>query len=182
MKTQKINWIKYGIGFVACMLFRFLPFRAPNLEPILATQMPFAKKYGKFAGFSFGFFGIIIFDIFTSGIGPWTWVTALAYGLLGLWASRFFQNRNGSSINFAKFAFLSTVAYDIVTGLTVGPIFFNQPFLQALMGQIPFTLLHLAGNVTLAFLLSPLIDYAINKEKISKKSFFINQLTQKYIS
>lgn len=71
--------------------------------------------------------------------------------------------------------------YDILTGLTVGPLFFQQPFLQALMGQIPFTVLHLSGNVTLALILSPIIDNAINKENIKQFRFSINNLTQKYI-
>ena len=87
--TQK-NWLKYIAVFITCLLFRFIPFRAPNIEPILATQMPFAKAYGKISGFSFGFFSVIVYDILTGTVGKWTFVTASAYGLLGLWAYLYF--------------------------------------------------------------------------------------------
>jgi len=179
MKNQNNNWLKYIIGFTACLLIRLIPFRAPNIEPILATQMPFAKNYGKLVGFSFGFLSIVLFDIITLKVGEWTFVTAFAYGFLGLWASNYFKNRKNTSLNYVKFAIMGTIAYDIVTGLTVGPIFFNQPLIQALMGQIPFTLLHLAGNITFALLLSPLIDYALNKKKETRA---ITKLNPKYIS
>ena len=179
MKIQNNNWLKYIIGFTACLLVRLIPFRAPNIEPILATQMPFAKNYGKVVGFFFGFLSIVLFDIITMKVGEWTFVTAFAYGFLGLWASIYFKNKKSTSLNYVKFAVMGTILYDIVTGLTVGPVFFNQPIIQALMGQIPFTLLHLAGNIAFALLLSPLIDYALNKKK---KIHTITKLNPKYIS
>ncbi|MCC6323443.1 hypothetical protein IT400_01480 [Candidatus Nomurabacteria bacterium] len=171
MENYKKNWFKFIIGFVACFLARLLPFRPPNIEPILATQMPFAKAYGKLSGFLFAASSIILYDIVTNKIGIWTLVTALAYGLLALWASTYFKNRKNTSINYAKFAIMGTIAYDIVTGLSIGPIFFHQTFTQALVGQIPFTILHLIGNVSFAFLLSPLIyKYVIENKKLESKS------------
>ncbi len=175
MENYKKNWFKYIIGFVACILIRFIPFRPPNIEPILATQLPFAKAYGKLSGFFFGFFSIILYDILTSKIGIWTIITALSYGLLGLWATHYFKNRKSNSLNYAKFAILGTIAYDIVTGLSIGPLFFNQTLAQAFIGQVPFTILHLIGNVSFAFLLSPLIyKYVIENKKLEVQSLITN--------
>ncbi len=157
------NWFKYILGFVGVLLIRLIPFRAPNIEPILAAQMPFARKYGSLASFSFGFLSIIVYDLLTSGVGSWTMVTAFAYGFLGLGASYFFKNRSGWK-NYAIYAVIGTILYDAVTGLTVGPIFFDQPFIAALIGQIPFTALHLLGNVSFAIILSPVIEMWVSKE------------------
>ena len=173
METFKKNWFKYIVGFVACLLIRLIPFRPPNIEPILATQMPFSKSYGKIAGFSFAFLSIVLYVILTSKVGMWTWITAFAYGLLGLWAGQYFKNKKNNSWNYAKFAIMGTLAFDIVTGLSIGPIFFHQPFMQALTGQIPFTAMHLLGNVSFAVLLSPIIyRFVITNPKFESQSLF----------
>ena len=171
MNNIQKNWFKYIVGFIACLLIRLIPFRPPNIEPILATQMPFSKAYGKIAGFLFAFLSMVIFDIITGKVGMWTFITASAYGLLGLWASIYFKNKNNSSWNYAKFAVMGTLAFDIVTGLSVGPLFFHQPFIEALIGQIPFTALHLIGNIGFAVVFSPLLyKYVIENKKFESES------------
>lgn len=137
--------------------------RAPNVEPIMATLMPLGKTYGKLMAFVFGFASIALYDSVTSGFGVWTLVTAVAYGLLGLGASYFFKNRSGWK-NYALYAVIATIFYDAVTGLTIGPLFFHQSFAVSLVGQIPFTLLHLLGNVSFAIVLSPVIEGWLSKE------------------
>lgn len=165
MQKNKKNYFKYTIGFIFCFLFRLLPFRPPNIEPLLFAQMPFSKNYGNLAGFFFGFLSIILYDVVTQKIGVWTLVTATVYGTLGLFASMYFKNKENKSWNYGKFAIIATIAYDALTGLTVGPIFFHQSFMNSLIGQIPFTLLHLAGNVTFSLLLSPMIYTIVNQDK-----------------
>lgn len=178
METYKNNWFKYIVGFIICLLIRLVPFRPPNIEPILATQMPFAKAYGKISGFLFAFLSIVLYDIITGKVGMWTFITAFAYGLLGLWAGFYFKNKNNSSLNYIKFAIIGTLAFDIVTGLSIGPLFFHQPFIEALIGQIPFTAMHLFGNVTFALILSPAIySFVIENKKLeilAIKSIFKN--------
>src|SRR3989338_9160234 len=146
-KNYEKNWLGVVLALILCLLVRLIPFRAPNIEPILATQMPFSKVYGAYTAALFAFLSIVIYDTLTSGIGVWTWITAVAYGLVGFWATAYFKNRESTRANYVKFAIVSTIAFDVVTGFTVGPIFFNQPFFSAVVGQIPFTLLHLLGNV-----------------------------------
>ena len=53
-----------------------------------------------------------------------------------------------------------------VTGLTIGPLLFHQSFIVSLIGQIPFTLLHLLGNVSFAIVLSPAIERWLVKEEV----------------
>lgn len=142
---------------------RLMPFRAPNVEPIMASMMPLGKTYDKLMSFAFGFLSIVLFDSVTSGLGIWTLVTAVAYGLLGLGASYFFKNHSGWK-SYATYAVIATIAYDAVTGLTIGPLFFHQSFIVSLVGQIPFTALHLLGNVSFAIVLSPVIERWLVKE------------------
>lgn len=167
METYNRNWFKYIVGFIVCLLIRLIPFRPPNIEPILATQMPFAKAYGKISGFLFASLSIMLYDILTGKIGMWTFITALSYGLLGLWAGYYLKNKNNNSFNYVKFAIMGTLAFDIVTGLSIGPLFFHQPFMEALTGQIPFTAMHLLGNTIFALVLSPAIySFVIENKKL----------------
>lgn len=55
------------------------------------------------------------------------------------------------------YSIIGTIAYDALTSLTIGPLMFGQPFMNALVGQIPFTLMHLVGNAVLAVTISPLV-------------------------
>lgn len=174
------NWFKYVIVFSSVFAIRLMPFRAPNIEPIMASVMPLSKRFTKFMSFFFGFASIFVYDLVTSGIGIWTLFTAVAYGLVGLGASYYFTNRSGWK-SYASYAVIATIAYDLATGLTVGPIFFGQSFVISLIGQIPFTLMHLLGNVSFAIVLSPVIEKWLVAEvssevKTSKESeiIFVN--------
>ena len=151
------NWVKYIFAFFGVLLIRLMPFRAPNVEPIMTIIMPFSKIYGGIMSFAFGFLSIVIYDSITSGVGIWTLVTALSYGFLGLGAQYYFKNRSGWK-NYASYAVIATIFYDAITGLTIGPLFFHQSFMISLVGQIPFTILHLLGNVSFAIVLSPVIE------------------------
>ena len=168
--------LKFIIVFLSAFAVRLIPFRAPNVEPIMAVVMPFGKVYGGLMTFIFGFLSIVVFDSVTSGFGIWTLVTAVAYGSLGFGATYFFKNRSGWK-NYALYAVVATVFYDVATGLTIGPLFFHQSFTVSLLGQIPFTLIHLLGNVSFAIVLSPLIELWISKEEVmsveKKKVLFV---------
>lgn len=158
--------IKFLIGWAAVFLFRLIPFRPPNFEPMLATVMPFSKRFGVLGSFLFGFLGIVLYDAVTSGWGSWTWVTAICYGLLGIAAHYFFKHREASVKNFLLFGIPGTIAYDAVTML-IGPVFGNQSLTVAIVGQIPFTLMHVLGTVVFATLLSPaLYRWVIQNESL----------------
>lgn len=163
MKNFKKEWIKIFLGIAAGFLFRIIPIRPPNIEPILALQMPFAKTYGAGIGFAFSFFSILIYDFFTGTVGQWTFITSLTYGTIGIAAALYFKNRASTAFSYAGFAVIATLFFDAVTGLTIGPLFFHQPLKSAFIGQIPFTFWHLIGNVSFALVLSPAVYNLLNR-------------------
>jgi|SRR3989344_1271085 len=167
MENYKKNWFKFILGFITCLLIRLIPFRPPNIEPILATQMPFSRAYGAYAGFFFAFFSILLFDVVTRHYGVWSYLTAGTYGVLGFWAAYFFRIKEPNRWDYARFAIVGTLFFDAVTGLSIGPLFFQQSFMEAFTGQIPFTLWHLLGNVSFALVLSPAIyNFVIKNKKL----------------
>jgi uncharacterized membrane protein len=165
--------LKYVLGFVVVFAFRLIPFRPPNVEPVMATMMPFAQRYGALSGFAFAALSILLFDIVTMHVGVWTILTALTYGIIGAAAHFYFKRREARAGNYVTFAIVGTLFYDAVTGLTIGPLLWGQSFMVALVGQIPFTLLHLAGSVTFAFFLSPLIHrWVVQNEQVAFSSLY----------
>jgi uncharacterized membrane protein len=129
--------------------------------------MPFGRIYGKLSAFLFGAMSIVVYDALTSGIGIWTLITAVVYGLVGLGAAIYFKEKGGRG-RYALYAVFATIAYDALTGLTLGPLFFGQTFASAVIGQIPFTALHLLGNVAFAIVLSPVIEkWAREESRVS---------------
>ena len=181
MDTNKKNYFKFTLGLVLCLLVRLIPLRAPNVEPILATTMPFSKAYGALVGFSFAILSILLYDVLTGTLGVQTFFTAGAYGIVGLWSGIYFKKREASISNYVRFAIIGTLFFDALTGLTVGPLFFHQSFFGSLVGQIPFTALHLLGNIIFAFVLSPAIyNFVIKKKKI-KTTSIINILNPEII-
>jgi uncharacterized membrane protein len=169
-KTQKVNWIFLLTGIFACLFFRLIPFRAPNIEPILATQIPFAKAYGTFIGFFFGVSSIVLYDIVTNTLGVWTFITATTYGLVGILITHFFNKRSMSQKNVVSFAVIGTLFYDALTGLSIGPLFFHQPLAVAFVGQIPFTALHLLGNIMFSVLISCVLYRFLIRPQQSKQN------------
>jgi uncharacterized membrane protein len=165
------SWLKYVIGWTAVFLVRLLPFRPANFEPMLATIMPFSKRFGVLGSFVFGFFGIVLFDSVTSGIGIWTVVTAAAYGALGVGSYFFFKDRKANRKNFLVFGIVGTILYDAATGLTVGPLFFHETLMTAFVGQIPFTAMHLLGTVFFSIVLSPVLYRWVVRNEYLEFSF-----------
>src|SRR3989344_1531838 len=103
------GWLKFIIGWVVVFLFRLIPFRPPDFEPMLATIMPFSKRFGLLGSFLFGFLGIVLFDAVTSGWGIWTAVTAGAYGILRIGSQLYFRNREATVKNFLSFGVVGTL-------------------------------------------------------------------------
>jgi len=155
MASRVSDLLKFSAGLLFCIIARWVP-HPPNIEPIMGTMMPFAKKLGAFAGFAFAFIALASWDFVSGRLGMWTLYCALAYGAMGFLAAKFFATRKPSALNFAGFAAVGTIVYDAVTALAFG-FQFGQPLLLTFAGQVPFTAMHLLGNVAFAAIASPLI-------------------------
>lgn len=66
------------------------------------------------------------------------------------------------------FALVATIIYDVVTGVVLGPVLFGGSMREAFIGQIPFTLKHLLGNVILGAVLSPALErWVLQNERLN---------------
>lgn len=148
---------KYAAGFVGTFVFRLAsPFvGAWNISPLMATELAGAKAYGPWVGGAYGAVSIALLDLLVGKVGLWTLVTAISYGVVGVWGARFLTKRTASARNFALASVVGTLFFDLVTGVLMGPLLFGQPWAEAALGQAPFTLRHLAGNVFFALVLAP---------------------------
>lgn len=166
-KSQNI--IKYFIGLLTVIALRLIP-HPPNVEPIMSTMMPFSKKWGWLSGMIFCLLAIISFDLLTGTLGVWSLVTAGTYALLGILAGLYFKNKENKIRYYVGFSIVGTIIYDAITGIGIGMVFFNQSFVATFMGQIPFTLYHLAGNIVLSIVVSPLLyKWVITNPKLETK-------------
>jgi hypothetical protein len=156
--------IKFLAGLAFASLFRLVPMPLPNLEPIMATALPFAKRMGPLAGMLFAFAALVSWDFISGRLGLWTLYTGIAYAAVGYCAGKFFAERKMGLRNRVGFAVAATVFYDAVTALAFGWQF-GQPLAVTLMGQIPFTAYHLLGNAAAVAVLTPVIDAAIVENK-----------------
>lgn len=179
-QTHKI--VKFSLLLISCLFFRLLPFRAPNIEPITATLMPLAGAYGKFIATIFAILSVLLFDAITGTVGVHTLFTLSAFVTIAIWANSYFQTKKANTSNYVRFAIMSTLFFDAVTGLLTGPIFFDQPFLIALWGQLPFTALHLLGNIIFAATLSPAIYHIlIRKRKLIPEPALLKNFNPKAV-
>lgn len=148
---------KYAAGFVGTLMFRLLsPFLGLwNVSPLLATELAGAKAYGPWVGGLYGAMSIALLDIIVGKAGSWTIITSLTYGAIGVWGAYFLKNRSASAKNFVLASIAGTLFFDLITGVLMGPLLYGQPWAEAVIGQIPFTLRHLVGNVFFALAFAP---------------------------
>lgn len=175
------NFIKYLIGLLTVISLRIVP-HPPNVEPIMSTMMPFAKRWGKLAGLSFTLLAILSFDLITGTLGVWSIMTAGTYALLGIAAGFYFKNKENKIKYYVRFSVVGTLIYDAITGIGTGMLFFKQSFMLTFMGQIPFTLYHLAGNIALAAIVSPLLYRWVLENKNLETQPVIDKVKSVFVS
>ena len=160
------------------------------MEPITATMMPFGKTFGALGGFAFGFLSIVLYDLILQAVnipafgvqttfGEWTFVTGIAFGLLGAASHYFFRNKKGTPLQYALFAIPATIGYDLLTGVIYSPLRYpDTSFTEAFTGQIPFTVNHLISSIVLALVISPLIQRWITENPALELSSLLNKTDQ----
>lgn len=128
----------------------------PNVEPVMAASLPYAKRYGALLGAGFAFLGMVAYDFISGRLGLWTVYTGIAYAAVGYAAGSFLKGKAAGWKAFAGFGAAGTLFFDFTTALAFGWQF-GQTLEVTLLGQVPFTLYHLAGNVAFCAVFSPLL-------------------------
>jgi len=139
----------------------------PNNDPIMAVMLPCAKR-GRAAAFAFPMVAMVLFDILSRKVGIWTAVTAGTYGLLGLGFSFVYSalGKRGRRIGPATFlvsGVVGVLVFDFITGPILSSTMFRMSFAQAFVGQIPFTLKHLASVSATTLVVSPSLDWVLRQ-------------------
>jgi hypothetical protein len=157
------KFARYIGALLFCSFYRVLRI-FPNNDPIMGFALPFAKRDKWWQAALFAVIAMVSFDFLTMKLGPWTIGTALAYGFIALLFSRYFRRQK--SVGLKKYAGSSIVGvliFDFITGPVMSSFLFRVHFWAAFLGQIPFTLMHLAGAVPLTLLIVPIADPALRK-------------------
>jgi hypothetical protein len=150
-----------GIGLGVTTALRWVRI-FPNNDPIMAVMLPCAKR-GRVAAVAFPVVAMVLFDILSRRVGIWTAVTAGTYGLLGLGFSFAYSalGKRGRRIGPATFlvsGVVGVLVFDFITGPILSSAMFRMSFAQAFVGQIPFTLKHLASVSAYTVVVSPVLD------------------------
>jgi hypothetical protein len=146
----------------------------PNNDPIMAVMLPCAKR-GRAAAFAFPVVAMVLFDILSRKVGIWTAVTAGTYGLLGLGFSFVYSalGKRGRRIGPATFlvsGVVGVLVFDFITGPILSSAMFRMSFAQAFVGQIPFTLKHLASVSAYTIVVSPVLDWTLRQVERGEKA------------
>jgi len=150
--------VKYFLSILFCNAFRLLRF-VPNNDPIMGCMLPFARQDKWWTAGLFSFLTMVSFDLITGMIGDWTLITAVTYGGLGILFHQLYKNKKKINLRtYLASGVLGVLIFDFITGPIMYSWMFQMPFETALIGQIPFTLLHLASVSIFIVILVPFLD------------------------
>lgn len=157
---MKNKTLRFVVVFVACLLYRLIPFGVrPPGNPFAGFQLLIAPL-GLYATALFGFVGITIFNI-TFGLlgGPFdmliTFVHASLYAVLGVWTAWMYNKlavdnkADDYGQLFGKHVIVALPAllfYDFCTGVVL-PVLSGESFAIQLLAQIDFTLKNIAWSI-----------------------------------
>ncbi|MFA6064972.1 MAG: hypothetical protein WCW44_00955 [archaeon] len=180
-KETNVGIVKFFAGLILSNLIRLLHF-IPNNDPIMAIMLPYAKTKHKYIAVLFPLLTMVSFDIITGKVGVWTIVTAGTYALLGFFFSNFYFKVNAKKIGLLKYlkaGILGVLIFDFITGPIMSSWMFGMTFTDAVLGQIPFTIMHLVTVSAYIVVLVPLLDkHLVENAKLTDTSV-LNYLKQK---
>jgi hypothetical protein len=130
----------------------------PNNDPIMGCSLVFAKNSRLWKAILFPVIAMVVFDIITMKVGIWTFGTAAAFALIVVIFSRILKNRKSSLGLYAKSSIAGVLIFDFLTGPIMSSFAFKIPFEVALLGQIPFTIMHLGSALLFTTLIVPILD------------------------
>ncbi len=167
--------VKYALSILFCNAYRLLRF-IPNNDPIMGCMLPYARQDRWWNAALFAFLTMVSFDFITMKVGIWTWVTASTYAGLGLLFYFIYKRiRKVRLKHYVGSGIAGVLVFDFITGPIMSSYVFNMPFSVALIGQIPFTALHLASVTAFVLILTPLLDRAVVNNPQLEDSAVLNK-------
>ncbi|MBI4210323.1 MAG: hypothetical protein HY544_02340 [Candidatus Diapherotrites archaeon] len=148
---------KYLTGAILANAYRLLRV-FPNSDPIMGFVLPAAKNEPFWKAPLFAFATMFTFDMLTSGIGAWTWVTSTTYALIAFAFTMLLKAEKPGLATYTKYGLAGVLAFDFITGPAMGSALFHQPFWLTLLAQIPFTAMHLVSVSFSILIITPFFD------------------------
>lgn len=150
--------LRYLGSLIFCNVYRLLRI-FPNNDPILGCALPFARRDKWWQAALFPIIAMVSFDLLTMRMGVWTIGTSLTYGLIGLVFYKYFKGKKKVGLKtYAKGSIAGVLLFDAITGPVMSSFLFGVPFMVSVIGQIPFTLMHLVSGVCLTLAFAPVLD------------------------
>ena len=168
--------IKYVLSILFCNAYRLLRI-IPNNDPIMGVMLPFSRQDRWWQGALFALVTMISFDFITMKVGMWTAVTACTYAGLGLLFLLVYKRVGKVKLkHYLGSGVVGVLIFDFVTGVLFGPVMFGMSFVQAFIGQIPFTVMHLLTVSGFILILTPLLDRAVISNPVLEDTAVLNRL------
>jgi predicted membrane protein len=146
----------------------------------MGVMLPYAKQEKWWAAPLFAFITMASFDLITWKVGIWTIVTSLTYAGIGLLFYFYYKKKKKVGLKeYLGSGVVGVLIFDFITGPIMSSWLFQMPFEVALVGQVPFTLLHLASVSIFIVILTPLLDkHLVNSESLDDSRVFSFLKTQ----
>lgn len=171
----RLGFFKVIFAGILCNLYRLLRF-IPNNDPVMGAMLPFSKKSPWVSG-AFAALTMASFDLITGTLGIWTIVTSITYGLLGVaFGFAYGRMKRVGMREYLASGIIGVIAFDFITGPVASSFFFKIGFWEALLGQVPFTLLHLLSVTFFVALLVPLLDRTIIENRALEDGYIGEKL------
>jgi hypothetical protein len=154
LQNKSLKYISFWlISAIFYLLFKYLLNLPGNLNLIFGIQLLLAQFFGPIALGLWSAVNILANDLLANNLGAWSLVTSFSYFLVSFLTKIFISthkfkligHKNYSFINYLIFTVFVTLIYDLITAST-GPLLFQQAWSNMLVGQIPFTLVHIISN------------------------------------
>ena len=156
--SKKYNIFKLVVSLLIANGIRLLKI-IPNNDPIMSMALPFSRRSSPLTSFAFPFITMISFDFITGYLGIWTVVTGVTYGMLGILFHYVLKDREKVGIkHYLGLGVMGVLVFDFVTGVVATPFLFGMSFMTALVGQVPFTAMHLLTTIGFILVITPLLD------------------------
>ena len=154
---------RYVYGAIISEVYRYIKV-FPNSDPLMGLILPAARNEPRWKAPLLAFSTMFIFDIFTSGIGAWTWVTSATYALIALAFSLFLKGRKMGLRGYLGAGTAGVLAFDFITGPVMSSVLFQQSFILTAIMQVPFTVMHLVSAAFSILIITPFLDKDIAAE------------------